>query len=157
MDPNCLTRRSIPDEPPPTATDVALWTNHRVMEWLRVVDLAEYAPNLRGSGTNSFIHISPNQVVQATYPIHFLFFYCVTSGVHGALMVYETKFTAELLASLLNIPPNKTLLRRHLNTHFKELLGREVIQAKREAETTLGYIPLTPSAKVKVKTWLFFF
>ncbi|KAL0268157.1 UNVERIFIED_CONTAM: hypothetical protein PYX00_010209 [Menopon gallinae] len=120
MDPNCLTRRSVPDEPPPTAADVALWTNHRVMEWLRVVDLAEYAPNLRGS------------------------------GVHGALMVYETKFTAELLASLLNIPPNKTLLRRHLNTHFKELLGREVIQAKREAETTLGYVPLTPSAKVKI-------
>ncbi|KAK6620463.1 hypothetical protein RUM44_006864 [Polyplax serrata] len=119
MDPNYLTRRSIPNEPPPTAADVALWTNHRVMEWLRVVDLAEYAPNLRGS------------------------------GVHGALMVYETKFTAELLASLLNIPPNKTLLRRHLNTHFKELLGRSVIQAKREAETTLGYIPLTPSAKVK--------
>ena len=83
-------------------------------------------------------------------------------------MVYETKFTADLLASLLNIPPNKTLLRRHLNTHFKELLGREVIQAKREAETTLGYIPLTPSAKIKVSrsilllllsslTWLHFF
>lgn len=50
MDPNCLTRRSIPDEPPPTAAEVALWTNHRVMEWLRIVDLAEYAPNLRGSG-----------------------------------------------------------------------------------------------------------
>ena len=30
--------------------EVVLWTNHRVMEWLRVVDLAEYAPNLRGSG-----------------------------------------------------------------------------------------------------------
>lgn len=65
-------------------------------------------------------------------------------------MVYEPKFTAELLASLLSIPPNKTLLRRHLSTHFKELLGREIIQAKREAESTLGYIPLTPSAKVKV-------
>lgn len=48
---NCLKRRSLPDDPhPPTAQDVALWTNHRVMEWLRVVDLAEYAPNLRGSG-----------------------------------------------------------------------------------------------------------
>ena len=29
---------------------VASWTNHRVMEWLRAIDLAEYAPNLRGSG-----------------------------------------------------------------------------------------------------------
>jgi hypothetical protein len=29
---------------------VASWTNHRVMEWLKAIDLAEYAPNLRGSG-----------------------------------------------------------------------------------------------------------
>ncbi|KAH6920190.1 hypothetical protein HPB50_028822 [Hyalomma asiaticum] len=32
--------------------DVSLWTNHRVMEWLRTVDLSEYAPNLRGSGVH---------------------------------------------------------------------------------------------------------
>lgn len=31
---------------------MAQWTNHRVMEWLRSVDLAEYAPNLRGSGVH---------------------------------------------------------------------------------------------------------
>lgn len=90
------------------------------MEWLRAVDLAEYAPNLRGA------------------------------GVHGGLMVLETKFTAELLASLLSIPPGKTLLRRHLNTHFKELLGKDIIQEKREAEATMGYVPLTPSSKLKV-------
>lgn len=91
------------------------------MEWLRAVDLAEYAPNLRGA------------------------------GVHGGLMIHEPKFTSELLATLLSIPPSKTLLRRHLNTHFKELLGRDVIQEKREAETTLGYTPLTPAAKLKVR------
>lgn len=157
MDPNCLTRRSVPDEPQPTAADVALWTNHRVMEWLRVVDLAEYAPNLRGSGKYSL----QNFIYRPCCFLYLLLrvFNCVffISGVHGALMVYETKFTAELLASLLNIPPNKTLLRRHLNTHFKELLGRDVIQVKREAETTLGYIPLTPSAKVKVNIYLRFY
>ncbi|XP_033606383.1 liprin-beta-1 isoform X8 [Cryptotermes secundus] len=121
FEPNCLKRRSLPDDPQqPTAQDVALWTNHRVMEWLRIVDLAEYAPNLRGS------------------------------GVHGGLMVHEPRFTAELLASLLSIPPSKTLLRRHLNTHFKELLGRECIQEKREAEATLGYVPLSATTKVKV-------
>ena len=32
--------------------EVSQWTNHRVMEWLRSVDLAEYAPNLRGSGVH---------------------------------------------------------------------------------------------------------
>lgn len=101
---------------------ITLLTFYRVMEWLRAVDLAEYAPNLRGA------------------------------GIHGGLMVLEPKFTSELLASLLNIPPSKTLLRRHLNTHFKELLSKEIVQEKRDAETTLGYIPLTPSAKLKVCT-----
>ena len=72
------------------------------------------------------------------------------AGVHGGLLVHEPRFTAELLASLLSIPPSKTLLRRHLNTHFKELLGRECIQEKREAEATLGYVPLSATTKVKV-------
>lgn len=35
-----------------TPSEVQQWTNHRVMEWLRSVDLAEYAPNLRGSGVH---------------------------------------------------------------------------------------------------------
>uniref|UniRef100_A0A1Y1LCX5 SAM domain-containing protein n=1 Tax=Photinus pyralis TaxID=7054 RepID=A0A1Y1LCX5_PHOPY len=121
FEPGCLQRRSLPDDPEqPTPKQICLWTTHRVMEWLRAVDLAEYAPNLRGA------------------------------GVHGGLMVLEDKFTSELLATLLNIPPGKTLLRRHLNTHFKELLGKDIIQEKRESEGTLGYIPLTPSAKLKV-------
>ncbi|KAK4300899.1 hypothetical protein Pmani_026926 [Petrolisthes manimaculis] len=122
FDPSVLKRRSVPDEDQRTRTaaQVALWTNHRVMEWLRTVDLSEYAPNLRGS------------------------------GVHGALMVYEVRFTSELLASLLSIPCGKTLLRRHLNTHFKELVGRNVVQEKRELEAASGYTPLTTSAKVKM-------
>ncbi|XP_071453153.1 liprin-beta-2 [Hetaerina americana] len=136
FDPTCLIRRSVPADDiirgdgvegeaattPPmiNPSEVALWTNHRVMEWLRAVDLAEYAPNLRGS------------------------------GVHGALMVYEPRFTADLLATLLSIPPSKTLLRRHLSTHFKDLVGRSVIGEKREAEATPGYVPLTATAKVKV-------
>lgn len=35
-----------------TPAEISQWTNHRVMEWLRSVDLAEYAPNLRGSGVH---------------------------------------------------------------------------------------------------------
>ena len=61
----------------------------RVMEWLRHVDLSEYAPNLSGS------------------------------GVHGAPLVHEKKFSAEILAGILSIPPSKTLLRRHLSLHIK--------------------------------------
>ncbi|XP_039312389.1 liprin-beta-2 isoform X2 [Solenopsis invicta] len=101
-------------------TNVTLWTNHRVMEWLRVVDLAEYAPNMRGS------------------------------GVHGGLMIHEGRFTSELLATLLSIPPAKTLLRRHLTTHFNQILGREVVQQKREIESTLGFVPLTLTARLKI-------
>lgn len=101
-------------------SNVALWTNHRVMEWLRVVDLAEYAPNMRGS------------------------------GVHGGLMIHDGRFTSELLATLLSIPPSKTLLRRHLTTHFNQILGREVVQHKRESENTFGFVPLTLTARLKV-------
>ncbi|XP_033216200.1 liprin-beta-1 isoform X2 [Belonocnema kinseyi] len=101
-------------------TNVALWTNHRVMEWLRVVDLAEYAPNMRGS------------------------------GVHGGLMVYEGRFTPELLATLLSISPSKTLLRRHLTTHFNQILGREVVQHKRVIESSPGFVPLSLTARLKV-------
>lgn len=118
-DPDCLMRRSTGDVNV-DREKVVLWTTHCVMEWLRLVDLAEYAPNLRGA------------------------------GVHGALMIYEVKFTAELLADLLSIPASKTLLRRHLAMHFKELLGRDVIQTKRDAEATLGFQPLTITAKIKV-------
>ncbi|XP_052758259.1 liprin-beta-1 isoform X2 [Galleria mellonella] len=101
-------------------TELARWSSHRVMQWLKEIDLAEYAPNLRGA------------------------------GVHGGLMLLEPRFTAELLAALLNIPASKTLLRRHLTQRFNELLGRDVIQQKRNAEQTLGYQPLTATTKYKV-------
>ncbi|XP_072172396.1 liprin-beta-1-like [Diadema setosum] len=118
--PSCLRRRPT-DEPYETGTQVTLWTNHRVMEWLRSVDLSEYAPNLRGS------------------------------GVHGALMVLEPRFTAETLAAILCIPGNKTLLRRHLSTHFISLIGPDIQQQKREAEKQPTYAPLNFLAKVKPK------
>jgi len=117
----CLQRRSVPDDPAnPLPNQVAVWTNHRVMEWLRAVDLSEYAPNMRGS------------------------------GVHGGLLVYESRFTAELLATLLSIPQSKTLLRRHLATHFNQLLGRDIVQAKRDMETSPTHPSLNPVSKVKI-------
>lgn len=39
--------------------EISQWTNHRVMEWLRSVDLAEYAPNLRGSGVHGGLMVGP--------------------------------------------------------------------------------------------------
>ncbi|NXQ01202.1 LIPB1 protein, partial [Vidua macroura] len=124
FEPSCLRRRPS-DENNVTPSEVTQWTNHRVMEWLRSVDLAEYAPNLRGS------------------------------GVHGGLMVLEPRFNVETMAQLLNIPPNKTLLRRHLATHFNLLVGQEAQQQKREAMESPDYVLLTATAKVKPKKLTF--
>ncbi|KAM9854881.1 liprin-beta-1b isoform 2-T2 [Aulostomus maculatus] len=117
-EPNCLRRRPS-DENNISPAEISQWTNHRVMEWLRSVDLAEYAPNLRGS------------------------------GVHGGLMVLEPRFNVETMALLLNIPPNKTLLRRHLATHFNLLIGSEAQHLKQECLENPDYTLLTATTKVK--------
>ncbi|XP_058138954.1 liprin-beta-1 isoform X13 [Dasypus novemcinctus] len=124
FEPNCLRRRPS-DESSISPSEVQQWTNHRVMEWLRSVDLAEYAPNLRGS------------------------------GVHGGLMVLEPRFNVETMAQLLNIPPSKTLLRRHLATHFNLLVGAEAQHQKRDAMELPDYVLLTATAKVKPKKLAF--
>lgn len=56
----------------------------------------------------------------------------------------------EALALLLNIPPNKTLLRRHLATHFHLLIGSEAQRLKQECLENPDYSVLTATAKVKV-------
>uniref|UniRef100_A0A8C0UHA2 PPFIA binding protein 2 n=2 Tax=Cyanistes caeruleus TaxID=156563 RepID=A0A8C0UHA2_CYACU len=119
FNPNCLRRRPVEENISPS--DVVQWSNHRVMEWLRSVDLAEYAPNLRGS------------------------------GVHGGLIILEPRFNGDTLAMLLNIPPQKTLLRRHLTTNFNVLIGPEAQQEKREIMESAAYTPLTTTAKVRPK------
>ncbi|KAM7396271.1 hypothetical protein PAMP_019324 [Pampus punctatissimus] len=57
---NCLKRRP-GNENQFTPSEVVQWSNHRVMEWLRSVDLAEYAPNLRGSGVHGGLVVSNTQ------------------------------------------------------------------------------------------------
>ncbi|XP_025960220.1 liprin-beta-2 isoform X2 [Dromaius novaehollandiae] len=120
FNPHCLRRRPV-DENNVSPSEVVQWSNHRVMEWLRSVDLAEYAPNLRGS------------------------------GVHGGLIILEPRFNGDTLAMLLNIPPQKTLLRRHLTTNFNVLIGPEAQQEKREIMESTAYTPLTTTAKVRPK------
>lgn len=56
----------------------------------------------------------------------------------------------EALALLLNIPPNKTLLRRHLATHFHLLVGAEAQRLKQEYLENPDYSVLTATARVKV-------
>jgi len=102
-------------------SNLELWTTHRVMEWLCSVNLAEYASNLRGS------------------------------GVHGGLIVYDDRFTSDLLADILFIQQNKTLLRRHLSIQFGQLLGKDLNQKKRDAQCKPKYRPLTITSKIKIQ------
>lgn len=65
--------------------------------------------------------------------------------------VLEPRFNVETMAVLLNIPSNKTLLRRHLATHFFLLIGAEAERLKQECLEHPDYTPLTATAKVKVE------
>ncbi|XP_078281547.1 kazrin-like [Rhinoraja longicauda] len=64
--------------------DPLVWTNQRVVKWVREIDLKEYADNL------------------------------VNSGVHGAVLVLEPSFNTEAMATALGIPTNRHMVRRHL-------------------------------------------
>lgn len=101
------------------ATDLSLWTCHRVMEWLRMIDFAEFAPNLRGS------------------------------GVHGGLIVFEDGFNIETMCSLLSIPVSRTLLRRHLSSFFEGLIGEDLTQRKRQYKELSSNQQLNPLAEIK--------
>ncbi|KPM03863.1 liprin-beta-1-like protein [Sarcoptes scabiei] len=119
----CLKRRAGMDEVHQTewnTSEVALWSSHRIMEWLRSIDLSEYAPNLRGS------------------------------GVHGALILYELAFNADLFATLLSIPTSKSLLRRHISSKFNQLIGEELAKLKQEHQLLPYYQPMIPGSKIKV-------
>lgn len=63
----------------------------------------------------------------------------------------EPRFNLDTLAMLLNIPPQKTLLRRHLTTNFNNLVGPQAQQEKREYTQAAGCTPLSITAKVKVR------
>ncbi|XP_071552059.1 uncharacterized protein [Panulirus ornatus] len=74
-------------------TDPVVWTNMRWIRWARSIDLAEYADNLKDS------------------------------GVHGALVVLESSFTADTMATALGIPQSKNIIRRHLATELESLVN----------------------------------
>ncbi|KRZ78228.1 Liprin-beta [Trichinella papuae] len=103
------------------ASSVQFWTQHCISEWLRSSDLTEFTPNL------------------------------MCSGIHGALMVLDPTFTAESLAAVLQIPQQKTLLRRHLATQFTNLIGADLIAAKRQFLAQSEMPILSPLLKVKLQ------
>nr|VZI40638.1 unnamed protein product [Spirometra erinaceieuropaei] len=102
-----------------TPNELALWTFHRLEVWLRDIELPEYVSNLRGS------------------------------GLHGALFVFENRFTAETLADVLDIAANKTLLRRHLTDQFANLVGEQLMLRKQNCLSKPEAVPLTTFGKFK--------
>lgn len=66
------------------------------------------------------------------------------------VQILDPRFTAESLAALLSIPTSKTLLRRHLATHFQSLVGAECHRVKEEAAADPTFQPLMPGIKHKV-------
>ncbi|KAF7632843.1 SAM domain-containing protein [Meloidogyne graminicola] len=104
----------------PIPTEVERWSHHCTLGWLCSIDLAEFTQNL------------------------------AFSGIHGALLVLEPTFTAESLAELLQIPMQKTLLRRHLSTQFNTLLGQKVINHKRDVTAQPFVTHLTPFLRIKL-------
>ncbi|CAJ0948073.1 unnamed protein product, partial [Mesorhabditis belari] len=104
----------------PCPNSLVRWAHSTTCEWLRTIDLSEFTPNL------------------------------LCAGVPGALLVYEPTFTAESLAEMLQIPPHKTLLRRHLTSHFNQLLGQKLIAEKRDFLAQGIYPQLMPSLRIKV-------
>ncbi|XP_037831062.1 kazrin-A-like, partial [Kryptolebias marmoratus] len=71
--------------------DPVVWTCHRVMKWIRDIDLEEFADNLQGK------------------------------GIHGAVIALDQSFDTEAFAKALGIPSNKHMLHRHLFEELKLL------------------------------------
>lgn len=96
-----------------------LWTCHRVMEWLRLIDFGEFSPNLRGS------------------------------GVHGGLIVFEDGFNIDTMCSLLSISQSRTLLRRQLLPYFENLIGQALCKKKMQFKELSPNTKLDPQDEIK--------
>ncbi|XP_030393334.1 kazrin isoform X4 [Gopherus evgoodei] len=91
--------------------DLLVWTNQRVLKWVRDIDLKEYADNL------------------------------INSGVHGAVLMLEPTFNAEAMATALGIPNSKHILRRHLAEEMNAIVNPDnpagVLESDRYGISTL--------------------
>ncbi|OUC40725.1 hypothetical protein D917_03856 [Trichinella nativa] len=66
--------------------------------------------------------------------------------------VLDPTFTAESLAAVLQIPQQKTLLRRHLATQFTNLIGADLVAAKRQFLAQSEMPILSPLLKLQKKS-----
>uniref|UniRef100_A0A3B3D339 Kazrin, periplakin interacting protein n=1 Tax=Oryzias melastigma TaxID=30732 RepID=A0A3B3D339_ORYME len=72
--------------------DPLVWSSHRVMKWIRDIDLREFADNLQNS------------------------------GVHGGVLILDPTFNTDAMATALGIPTSKHMVRRHLIEEMRTLV-----------------------------------
>uniref|UniRef100_A0A3Q2WBW4 Kazrin, periplakin interacting protein b n=1 Tax=Haplochromis burtoni TaxID=8153 RepID=A0A3Q2WBW4_HAPBU len=90
--------------------DPIVWTCHRVMKWIRDIDLKEFEDNLQGK------------------------------GIHGAVMALDQSFDTDAMAKALGIPSNKHMLHRHLYEEMKSLASPLRLRANSHSvERSLGF------------------
>ncbi|KAM9829748.1 kazrin-A isoform 3-T3 [Syngnathus typhle] len=93
-------------------TDPLVWTSHRVIKWLKDIDLKEFTEGV------------------------------VCSGIHGAVMVLEPSFSSDTLATTMGIPSSKHMIRRHLEEELTNLIGLARTDGKQGVERlVLGTSP----------------
>ncbi|XP_056319487.1 kazrin-A isoform X3 [Danio aesculapii] len=85
-------------------TDPAVWTCHRIIKWIKEIDLKEFADSLQNS------------------------------GVHGAVMVLDPSFSSDNMATALCIPSNKHMVRHHLSEEMKALVSAARAGLEQEVE-----------------------
>ncbi|XP_077460276.1 kazrin-A isoform X3 [Stigmatopora argus] len=94
--------------------DPLVWTSHRVIKWLKDIDLKEFAEGV------------------------------ASSGIHGAVMVLEPSFSSDTLATIMGIPSSKHMVRRHLEEELSNLIGLARTDAKQDFEHCILGTPPTP-------------
>ncbi|XP_053280173.1 kazrin, partial [Pleuronectes platessa] len=94
--------------------DPLVWTSHRVIKWIRDIDMKEFAESL------------------------------LNSGVHGAVMVLDPTFNTDAMATALGIANSKHMVRRHLVEEMKALIGSARTDAKQDYERLGPGTPPTP-------------
>ncbi|RMB98169.1 hypothetical protein DUI87_25650 [Hirundo rustica rustica] len=138
-----------------------------VTRWLDDIGLPQYKDQFHESRVDGrmlqYLTVNDLLFLKVTSQLHHLSIKCAIHVLHinsfnphclrrrPVEEILEPRFNGDTLAMLLNIPPQKTLLRRHLTTNFNVLIGPEAQQEKREIMESAAYTPLTTTAKVRPK------
>jgi len=101
--------------------DLLIWNCSRLIQWIKSIDLKEYATNLSDS------------------------------GIHGALIVLNPNFSVDDVADSLGIPQNKTSVRRHLASEIDSLvnLARTSLEDEFHEEMIQPFVRATNQRKSK--------